>query len=135
MYNSQDVASRIKSLAKFKKISTGKMLSDCDLSKNALSTMQSGGFLPRTESLAKIADYLDCSVDYLLGRDKFVTSHKAADYDKLDIEDKAEIRGIIKQMLKADKYKKTDSYAQSVHDFDNALDITPLFEQYKVDKN
>lgn len=68
MYNSQQVAERIKTLAKNKKITAGKMLSDCDLNKNALSTMQSGGYLPRTETLAKIADYLDCSVDYLLGR-------------------------------------------------------------------
>ena len=30
--------------------------------------MLSGGHLPRTENLVKIADYLDCSVDYLLGR-------------------------------------------------------------------
>ena len=51
-----------------KKITIGKMLSDCDLSKNTLSTMQSRGYLPRAETLIKIADYLDCSVDYLLGR-------------------------------------------------------------------
>lgn len=68
MRNSQEVATTIKTLAKSKKITIGKMLSDCELSKNALSTMQSGGYLPRTETLAKIADYLDCSVDYLLGR-------------------------------------------------------------------
>lgn len=59
-----------------------------------------------TQNFAKIADYLDCSIDYLLGRDKFVTAQTTTDYDKLDIEDKAEIRGMIKQMLKADKYKK-----------------------------
>lgn len=69
MYNSQEVALTIKSLAKEKKIAIGKMLSDCDLSKNALSTMQSGGYLPRTESLAKIADYLNVSIDLLLGRE------------------------------------------------------------------
>lgn len=68
MYNSQQVAATIKAFSKSKKISTGKMLSDCDLSKNTLSSMQSGGYLPRAENLAKIADYLDCSVDYLLGR-------------------------------------------------------------------
>ena len=44
------------------------MLSECTLSKNTLSTMQSGGSLPRLETLAKIADYLGCSVDYLIGR-------------------------------------------------------------------
>ncbi len=68
MHNSQNVALTIKTLAKTKKITIGQMLSDCDISKNTLSTMQSGGYLPRVENLAKIADYLDCSVDYLLGR-------------------------------------------------------------------
>lgn len=68
MNNSQEVSNTIKMYAKSKKIATGKMLSDCDLSKNTLSTMQSGGYLPRAETLARIADYLDCSVDYLLGR-------------------------------------------------------------------
>lgn len=68
MQNSQDVAMNIKKITKCKKITIGKMLSDCDLSKNTLSTMQSRGYLTRAETLIKIADYLDCSVDYLLGR-------------------------------------------------------------------
>ena len=68
MHNSQEVANTIKTYAKNKKIAIGAMLVDCGLSKNTLSSMQSGGYLPRTETLTKIADYLDCSVDYLLGR-------------------------------------------------------------------
>lgn len=68
MHNSQDVATAIKQLAKAKGILIGKLLSDCDLSKNTLASMQSGGYLPRAETIARIADYLDCSVDYLLGR-------------------------------------------------------------------
>lgn len=68
MNNSQEVANRIKTIAKSKNIAIGKMLSDCGLSKNTLSTMQSAGFLPRIENLIKISDYLDCSIDYLLGR-------------------------------------------------------------------
>jgi len=68
MHNSQEVATTIKNFAKSKKIAIGTMLTDCCLSKNTLSSMQSGGYLPRTETLGKIADYLDCSVDYLLGR-------------------------------------------------------------------
>lgn len=76
MYNSQEVANKIKQTAKSKNITIGKMLLDCELSKNTLSSMQSGGYLPRTETLAKIADYLDCSVDYLLGRTDNPNSHK-----------------------------------------------------------
>lgn len=68
MKNSQEVAKTIKMLAKQKKIPVGKMLSDCELSINTLSSMQSGGFYPRMEAIVKIADYLNCSVDYLLGR-------------------------------------------------------------------
>ncbi len=68
MFDSIDIAKRIKETAKKKGLSTGKMLLACDLSKNTLSSMQSGGYNPRLENLTKIADYLDCSVDYLLGR-------------------------------------------------------------------
>lgn len=68
MNNSQELAILIKELAKEKNISIGKMLSDCNLSINTLSSMKSGGFFPRVEALAKIADYLECSIDYLLGR-------------------------------------------------------------------
>ena len=45
------------------------MLKDCDLSINTLSSMQSGGYFPRLEAIAKIADYLNVSIDYLLGRE------------------------------------------------------------------
>lgn len=68
MNNSQEIAALIKDLAKSKKTTIGKMLSDCSLSVNTLSSMQSGGYYPRLEAIAKIADYLGCSVDYLLGR-------------------------------------------------------------------
>lgn len=68
MINSQELANAIKQQAKSKKITVGQMLRDCQLSINTLSSMQSGGYYPRLEAIVKIADYLDCSVDYLLGR-------------------------------------------------------------------
>ena len=68
MYIAQDTAIRIKMIAKRKGVSVGQMLSECELSKNALSSMQSRGSWLLANNLAKIADYLDCSVDYLLGR-------------------------------------------------------------------
>lgn len=68
MYNSQDIAIAIKNLAKVKGLTIRQLLLDCNLSINTLSSMQSGGYYPRLEAIAKIADYLDCSVDYLLGR-------------------------------------------------------------------
>ena len=68
MYNSTEVASRIKLIATKKNIVIKEMLLECNLSKNAISSMSSGGSMPKSENLAKIADYLDVSVDYLLGR-------------------------------------------------------------------
>ena len=82
-YSSTLVANRIKLLLKKKKISASKMLLDCDMNKNALYTMQSAGYLPRLEAVARIADYLDCSVDYLLGRTDNPLSHKSSDIAQL----------------------------------------------------
>ncbi len=68
MYNAQQVAERIKGQAKFKNILIKNMLDECELNKNALSSMLSRGSWLQANNLARIADYLDCSVDYLLGR-------------------------------------------------------------------
>ena len=68
MYISSNIAEKIKTMAKIKKIQIKDMLKDCELGKNSLSSMQSGGSIPKSDTLAKIADYLDVSVDYLLGR-------------------------------------------------------------------
>ena len=43
------------------------MLSECSLGINTISQMSKGNDM-LSKNLARIADYLDCSVDYLLGR-------------------------------------------------------------------
>lgn len=68
MYDSTNAAERIKFYAKSKGISIKEMLESCSLNKNVLSTMQSRKSWPQADNIAKIADYLGCSVDYLLGR-------------------------------------------------------------------
>ena len=68
MNNPQSTAELIKKLAACKGVSISKLLSDCEMNKNALFTMQNSGYFPRVEALSRVADYLDCSVDYLLGR-------------------------------------------------------------------
>ena len=67
MYITQEIANRIKLQAKMKKTTVKDLLSACELNINALSEFAKGKQLSCI-SLAKIADYLDCSVDYLLGR-------------------------------------------------------------------
>lgn len=68
MYTAQETAERIKNKAKSKNILIKTLLDECGLSKNALSSMLSRGSWLQANNIAKIADYLDCSVDYLLGR-------------------------------------------------------------------
>ena len=67
LYNSPYVAKRIKSFAKEKNVSLKDLLAACNLGSNTFSHMLHGRSMA-FDSLAKIADYLDCSVDYLLGR-------------------------------------------------------------------
>ena len=69
MYESAKVAETIKNRAKSIDIQLKDMLLDLHLNKNTLSNMYNGSML-KGDSLARIADYLDCSVDYLLGRTK-----------------------------------------------------------------
>lgn len=67
LYNSPNIASLIKATAKEKNIVIKQMLSDCGLGSNTMSAMYHGKSIA-SDSLARIADYLGCSVDYLLGR-------------------------------------------------------------------
>lgn len=68
MHNPQTVANVIKNTAQNKGVSVAQMLRDCGINKDLISTTQSKGYYPRVDALAAIADYLDVSVDYLLGR-------------------------------------------------------------------
>lgn len=66
MYNAQETAKRIKDILKSKNIKQKQMLLDCGIGINSISEMAKG----RSASSAiilKIAEYLDVSVDYLLG--------------------------------------------------------------------
>ncbi|MDE5768678.1 MAG: hypothetical protein K2H82_04755 [Oscillospiraceae bacterium] len=67
MYNSQEIAKRIKIKAKEKKITINQLLLACGLGKNTIVKMGNGTDI-LSQNLAKIADYLEISVDYLLGR-------------------------------------------------------------------
>ena len=66
MYYSSDIAQKIKLLAKNKNVSVKQMLEDLNLGFNMLTNMKKS--MPKADNIARIADYLDCSVDYLLGR-------------------------------------------------------------------
>ena len=101
MYNATEIASRINQLLKEKKLSQKDMLENCNLSKNAISSMMSRGSILRADNLARIADYLDCSIDYLMGRnysaEKSIAfpNELAIKYDSLLKDDQEEIAHMI----------------------------------------
>lgn len=67
LYYAVEIAQKIKDLAKEKEITIKDMLLEIKLNKNSINTLSNGSMI-QCDSLAKIADYLDCSVDFLLGR-------------------------------------------------------------------
>ena len=65
-YVSFDIALRIKEVAKNRDIALRQMLEEIGLSKGTMDNLRTS--MPKADNLAKIADYLDVSMDYLMGR-------------------------------------------------------------------
>lgn len=76
MNNAEQISALIKQCAKSKKIPLKNMLSELGLGVNIISQFAQGREMSYL-NLAKIAEYLDCSVDYLLGRTDNLQSHKS----------------------------------------------------------
>lgn len=75
MNTPQEISIRIKIVAKKQGMSMKKMLSELNLGINIVSQLANGQEMSYV-NLAKIANYLDCSVDYLLGRTDNPNAHK-----------------------------------------------------------
>ena len=67
MYNPQMVAERLKKLLLDSRITGKQMSSDLGIGVNTLSNIKRGD-IKSVETFSLIADYLGCSVDYLIGR-------------------------------------------------------------------
>lgn len=63
------ISLRIKALCKQKKIAIKTLLEDCGINRNFIYALEKNEQSPSSEKLLKIADYLDISLDYLVGRD------------------------------------------------------------------
>ncbi len=114
MKNSQEIAILVKELAKNKKMAIKDLLENSGLSKNALSSMQSGGYFPRLDSIVKLAENLNVSVDYLLGLSEEKSQHQNNAghnrllelYDELNAEGKEKLLDYADDLVESGKYKK-----------------------------
>jgi transcriptional regulator with XRE-family HTH domain len=68
MYNSQETIFRIKQRAKEQGIAILDLQAKCDLGRNAISQAAKSQDGMKARNLFAIAEVLNCSVDYLLGR-------------------------------------------------------------------
>ena len=62
------IEERIKVMAKERGMTVDFVLKEAEVNSNFMTPLRSGSF-PRADAIVRIADALDCSVDFLLGRD------------------------------------------------------------------
>lgn len=113
MYNSTKTATRIKELAKSKGIKISEIMTACELNINTLSSMSNRGSWVQANSLAKIADYLDCSVDYLLCR----TDDPAGSADTYTFGDNNGIQAVNNSSVSVGTTQKTKQSEDIVEEF------------------
>lgn len=61
------LATKIKQLCKLKNITVKTLLSDCEINSGFIHGLEKRGQVPSLNTVAKIAAYLDVSLDYLVG--------------------------------------------------------------------
>lgn len=96
------------SLRQGQRMSQKAMAEALDVAQSTYSLYEKGAREPNINKIIKIASILKVSADELLGtkpvEDEFMALVKC-----LDNMDKAEVTGVIKQMLKANKYNKEEN--------------------------
>ena len=66
--NHAKTAEIIKQLCVKRRISISAFLAICNIRKSFIYDLEKRNYTPSAELMERIADYFDCSVDYLLGR-------------------------------------------------------------------
>lgn len=73
MYNSTILIDRISQLCTSNNLSVNQMLKNANLSTSVIDNIKRGR-IPSVDKLDSIADYFNCSVDYLIGRTNIISN-------------------------------------------------------------
>ena len=111
MYSAQITKDRIKRTCSSTKTNMSSMLSACELGDNAIRQISDTKGMA-SFSLAKIADYLNCSVDYLLGRTDDPTNATLRGFNSLNSEGQSMVMEYIRVLMNDDKYRKVRTAPQ-----------------------
>lgn len=110
-----------------KEVSSSKLSANTGISTGNISDWKSGKSAPKAEALLKIADYLDCSVDYLLGRTNNSQSHKTVSslsdeetkllsyFNGFNSEGKEEAMKRLDEMSALNRYKKPSEVSEKFY--------------------
>ena len=82
--NNAQSANLIKNICKEKKVPISRLLADCGIRKSLIYDMEKRDFTPSVSIFEKIANYLNVSVDYLLGKTDEKNKPTGVSADELD---------------------------------------------------
>ena len=100
-------ATRLKEARKNKQLTQKQLGELVGVGNTAISNYEKSVTFPNLDILYKIFDILQTEPNFFF-QDEITDTGSSLEFDsKLDNEDKAEIRGEMRQMLKADKYSKS----------------------------
>jgi transcriptional regulator with XRE-family HTH domain len=136
--NNIQVVERIKTLAKEKNIVLKTMFDECNISHNFFYDVTKNNQIPAVDKIERIADYLNCSVDYLLGRTNIVgvinvpneiieTIKNKCLSDKFNFKHFIDAKAIIQKPLPGGK----KIYFVKEPDFEKILEIYNKAAEYK----
>lgn len=138
MYDVQNIAFEIKKKAKEKNITIKQLLENCQLNINTISELSKGKQISYL-NFAKIADYLDCSVDYLLGRtdNPNITSETYKNVNEIQTIGKDEAQATVNQMTKPQDEMTTELLKafQSMDFVDKIEIMNAVLEKTKMKGN
>lgn len=95
----------LKKLMHDKGISNNKLLTDLGLNKSSILNWEKRGTIPSGETLQKIADYFNVSVDYLLGNTDKKEKSPAAEYDSEADRAEAELNEYLEFLRTDENYR------------------------------
>lgn len=116
MYNPNEISNAIKNSAKNKSITMKQLLEECGINKGFIYDLEHKKSYPSCDKISRIADHLDCSVDYLLGR---TDNPKVNKQDIAFIYDIQKTRELILNLLK--KNAKTTNQMLASLGYNNSL--------------
>ena len=98
--SNEQITNTIKKICQEKKITISTLLLNCNITKSFIYDLEKRSTSPSCDKIVRIADYLDCSVDYLLGRTDIPGINKGNADDTVKFNSTYDNKEVISPLLK-----------------------------------